>query len=224
VDGIALLHESLDARRSILVEGAQATMLDIDYGTYPYVTSTSTTVGGACVGASFGPMSIGEVIGITKAYTTRVGAGPFPTEDCEEAGERLSRLGEEFGTTTGRKRRCGWYDALVVDYGCRLNGVTQLVIAKLDVLSGFERIKVCVAYEVDGERVESLGELGASHLDKAVPVYEEHDGWNEPIRGFTSLKQLPKATRRYLDRLEELARVPITLIGTGPERKEVVVA
>jgi adenylosuccinate synthase len=212
-DAVRLLHEVLASGRSVLFEGAQGTFLDVDSGTYPYVTSSNTVAGAACTGAGVGPTAIREVVGIAKAYTTRVGAGAFPTEDLGAQGERLRAVGGEFGATTGRPRRCGWFDAALVRQAVRLNGVTRLALTKLDVLTGLERIPVCVRYDGDGFPQD---------LESASPVYEEMPGWTEDISACTSLAQLPAACRRYTDRLEELVGVPIELISVGPGREQTI--
>lgn len=222
-DTTAVIHAALGAGQNVLFEGAQGTMLDLDHGTYPFVTSSSPIAGGVCAGAGIGPHAIDRIIGVTKAYTTRVGAGPFPSEELGEDGIRMRELGQEFGATTGRPRRCGWFDALVVRYSARLNTLTEVFLAKLDtVLSAFETIKICVAYEYEGERYDEL----PSHqtiLHKATPVYEEMPGWNTEIGEARKLSDLPKEARAYVDRLEELVQVPITQISVGPEARETVV-
>lgn len=207
-DAVEVVHGVLDRGGSILFEGAQGTFLDVDHGTYPFVTSSTTVAGGACAGAGVGPTDIDEVIGIVKAYTTRVGAGPFPTEVHGQAGERLRTVGGEFGATTGRPRRCGWFDVPLVRRASRLNGVTRLALTKLDVLSGLERIPVCVRYETDS----TSGEV--------TPVYVDLPGWSQDISGCTALGQLPAACLAYVDRLQELIEVPIELISVGPGREQ----
>lgn len=221
-DTTLLLNTALDAGETVLLEGGQATMLDVDHGTYPFVTSSNATAGGACTGAGIGPRRIERVIGIVKAYTTRVGAGPFPTELHDEWGEWLRQRGAEFGTTTGRPRRTGWYDAPIARYAARVNGITDFVLTKLDTLSGLERVPVCVAYEVDGVRHD---ELPASQSDfhHASPVYEELAGWSADIRGVQRFEDLPRAARDYVLAIEELSGARISVIGTGPGRDEVIV-
>ena len=221
-DTALLLNTALDAGETVLLEGGQATMLDVDHGTYPFVTSSNATAGGACTGSGIGPRRIERVIGIVKAYTTRVGSGPFPTELDDEWGEWLRQRGDEFGTTTGRPRRTGWYDAPIARYAARINGITDFVLTKLDTLSGLERVPVCVAYDVDGVRHD---EVPASQSDfhHATPVYEELPGWSQDIRGATRFEDLPRAARDYVLSIEELSGAPISVIGTGPGRDEVIV-
>ena len=218
VDDVGLtIDRALRAGRSVLFEGAQGTLLDIDHGTYPYVTSSTTLAGGACAGAGIGPTRIDGVIGITKAYTTRVGGGFFPTEDEGAAGQHMGRVGDEFGATTGRRRRCGWLDLVVLRYAVRVNGLTSLAISKLDVLTGLDELRVCVAYRADGRE---LGEFPASPnvLRGCRPVYESFPGWSEPIAGAQALSDLPAAARDYIGRIEEALGVSADFIGVGPER------
>jgi adenylosuccinate synthase len=221
-DTSLLLNEALDAGKYVLFEGGQATMLDVDHGTYPFVTSSSSTSGGAATGAGIGPNRIDRVIGIVKAYTTRVGAGPFPTELFDESGEWLRERGFEFGTTTGRPRRTGWYDSPVARYSARINGVTDFVLTKLDTLTGLERIPVCVAYDVDGVRHD---EVPASQTDfhHAVPIYQEFPGWKEDITGVRCFEDLPKTAQEYVLALEALSGARISAIGVGPGREAIVV-
>jgi adenylosuccinate synthase len=221
-DTSLLLNEALDAGRNVLFEGGQATMLDVDHGTYPFVTSSSATAGGASTGSGIGPGRIERVIGIVKAYTTRVGAGPFPTELHDESGEWLRSRGFEFGTTTGRPRRTGWFDAPIARYSARINGVTDFVMTKLDVLTGLERIPVCVAYEVDGVRVDEVP-VSQSDFHHAVPVYEEFPGWSEDITGARSFEDLPQAAQDYVLAVEAMSGARISVLGVGPGRDEVVV-
>jgi adenylosuccinate synthase len=216
------LNRALDEGRTVVFEGGQATMLDIDHGTYPFVTSSNATAGGACTGSGVGPTRIDRVVGVAKAYVTRVGEGPFPTELTDEVGEGLRRAGGEFGTTTGRPRRTGWYDALVARYATRVNGLTDLVLTKLDVLTGYERIPVCVAYEVDGVKHTEMP-LTQTDFHHAVPVYEELPGWTEDITGARTFEDLPKAAREYVLALEELSGIRISAVGVGPDREEIVV-
>jgi adenylosuccinate synthase len=222
VDTRALLWDALDAGATVLMEGAQATMLDLDHGTYPFVTSSNPTAAGACVGTGIPPTAIGRVIGVSKAYTTRVGSGPFPTELVGDAGEHLLKVGREYGTTTGRQRRCGWFDAVVARYAVRVNGITDLVVTKLDVLSGLATVPICVAYEVDGKRVDTMPTTQTA-FHHATPIYEEMDGWWEDISKARSDADLPANARAYLARLEELCGAPISLVGVGPGRDEVIV-
>ena len=220
-DTARVLNEALEAGKVVLFEGAQAHHLDIDHGTYPYVTSSNPTAGGACTGSGVGPTRIDRVIGIAKAYTTRVGEGPFPTELLDAQGDRLRAAGGEFGTTTGRPRRCGWFDALVVEQAVTYNGVTDLFLTKLDILTGWEKIPVCVAYEVDGERVPHQPVL-VDAFAKAKPVYEYLDGWTEDISGARSFDELPATCQAYVRRLEELCRCRISGIGVGQGREQVI--
>ncbi len=216
------LSQALDAGKTLLFEAGQATMLDVDHGTYPFVTSSSATSGGAATGSGVAPNRFDRVIGVVKAYTTRVGAGPFPTELLDESGEFLRQNGFEFGTTTGRPRRCGWYDAPIARYAARINGITDFVLTKLDVLTGLEQIPVCVAYEVDGVRMD---EVPASQSDfhHAVPVYEYLPGWSEDITGARSFSELPQAAQDYVVSLEKISGSRISAIGVGPGRDAIVV-
>ena len=222
-DTSVLLNEALDAGKTVLFEGAQGTMLDVDHGTYPYVTSSNTVAGAACTGCGVGPTKIVRVIGITKAYTTRVGEGPFPSELTEgDVAEMLQSRGQEFGATTGRPRRCGWFDAVVVRQAARLNGLTELALMKLDVLDTLETISICVGYKDEqGNGSEtiphSLGMYGG-----LTPVYEDMPGWNTPINGITDYGKMPQATRDYIDRICELVGVPVKLVSTGPRREETI--
>jgi adenylosuccinate synthase len=218
-DTTALLHEALAAGRHVMLEGAQGTMLDLDKGTYPFVTSSNPVAGYALASAGIGPKHVERVVGIVKAYVTRVGAGPFPTEDLGEAGERLGVRGQEFGTVTGRKRRCGWFDAVVLRYAARVNGLTDLFITKLDVLSGFEHVRVCTGYRVDGQTFEDLP-AHQSLFHRAEPVFEHLDGWMEEIDGARTFEDLPKAARGYVRRLEELVGVPVSVVSVGPAREQ----
>jgi len=221
-DTALILNDALDAEKIVLFEGGQATMLDVDHGTYPFVTSSNSTSGGAATGSGIGPNRIDRVIGIVKAYTTRVGAGPFPTELHGDDGEWLRQKGFEFGTTTGRPRRTGWYDAPIARYSARINGVTDFVMTKLDVLSGLEKIPVCVAYDVDGARVD---EVPASQSDfhHAVPIYEEFDGWQEDITGAREFSDLPQKAQDYVLAIEAISGARISAIGVGPGREAIVV-
>ncbi|MBU6242693.1 MAG: adenylosuccinate synthase [Acidobacteria bacterium] len=217
-----LLNEALVAGKNVLLEGSQGTLLDVDHGTYPFVTSSNPTAGGACTGSGIGPTRISRVIGIVKAYTTRVGSGPFPTELFDEDGEKLRSIGGEVGVTTGRARRCGWYDAPIARYAVRVNGLTDFFLTKLDVLTGWEKIPVCVAYEVDGKRV---AELPASQSDfhHAKPIYEYLPGWSENISKARSFEELPANARAYVKYLEEISGAPMSAIGVGPGRDETIV-
>ena len=220
-DTVLVLGEALDAGKNVLLEGGQATLLDVDHGTYPFVTSSNPTAGGACTGSGIPPTRIDRVIAVVKAYATRVGSGPFPTELLDGDGERLRTDGAEFGTTTGRPRRCGWYDAVVARYAARVNGVTDFVLTKLDVLTGWERIPVCVGYDVGGTRHDEMP-MTQTDFHHATPVYEHLDGWDEDISGARSLSDLPKAAQAYVAALEEMSGAPISAIGVGPERDQTV--
>ncbi len=212
-----ILNRALDAGKIVLFEGGQATMLDVDHGTYPFVTSSNATAGGVCTGSGVGPTRIDRVIGVVKAYATRVGEGPFPTELLDEMGEFLRATGGEFGVTTGRPRRCGWYDAVVARYSSRINGLTDFVLTKLDVLTGLEKIPVCVAYEVDGVRHEEMP-ADQSDFHHATPVLVEYDGWTEDITQARTFEDLPVNAQRYVLALEELSGTRISAIGVGPGR------
>ncbi|UNX54595.1 adenylosuccinate synthase [Georgenia sp. TF02-10] len=221
-DTALLLNQALDAGKTLLFEAGQATMLDVDHGTYPFVTSSSATAGGACTGSGVGPTRIDRVVGVTKAYTTRVGEGPFPTELLGEEGTFLREAGGEYGVTTGRPRRTGWYDAVVARYASRVNGLTDLVMTKLDVLTGLEKVPVCVAYDVDGVRhTEMPPDQSAFH--HATPVYEELDGWTEDITGARSFGELPPAAQRYVLAVEEMSGCRISAIGVGADRSATIV-
>jgi adenylosuccinate synthase len=212
-----LLSTALDQGKTVLLEGGQATLLDVDHGTYPFVTSSNPTAGGACTGSGIPPTRVDRVVAVVKAYTTRVGAGPFPTELLDADGDRLRDEGAEFGTTTGRPRRCGWYDAVVARYAARVNGVTDFVLTKLDVLTGWERIPVCVAYEVDGTRQDEMP-MTQTEFHHAKPVYEFLDGWDEDITGARTLADLPKTAQAYVQALEEMSGAPMSAIGVGAGR------
>ncbi len=221
-DTSLVLNQALDAGKTVLFEGGQATMLDVDHGTYPFVTSSNATAGGACTGSGVGPTKIDSVIGIVKAYTTRVGEGPFPTELEDEWGERLRDVGHEFGTTTGRPRRCGWYDAVIARYSARINGLTDLVLTKLDVLTGIKEIPVCVAYDVGGKRVDELPQDQADFA-AAVPIYETFPGWDEDISAAREFSDLPQNAQDYVIALEKISGCRISSIGVGPARDEIIV-
>jgi adenylosuccinate synthase len=222
VDTSLLLNDALGRGEVVLLEGSQGTLLDVDHGTYPFVTSSNPTAGGASTGSGIGPTKITRVIGIVKAYTTRVGSGPFPTELFDEDGEKLRSIGGEFGTTTGRSRRTGWYDALIARYAVRINGLTDFFLTKLDVLTGWEKIPVCVAYEIDGKRVEELP-ASQSEFHRAKPIYEYLSGWGEDISQAQSMKDLPENARAYVKFLEEVSGAPMSAIGVGPGRDQTVV-
>ncbi len=216
------LYEANRSGKNLLFEGAQGALLDIDHGTYPFVTSSNCVSGAAAAGAGIGPHHLHYILGITKAYTTRVGGGPFPTELVDGVGELLRQRGQEFGATTGRPRRTGWFDAAALKRSIQLNGVSGLCITKLDVLDGVEAVKICVGYEVEG-RMSDILPVGAEELERCVPVYEELPGWQESTVGVKSYERLPKAARAYLQRIEELCAVPVDLISTGPDREETIV-
>ena len=218
-DTSLLLNQALDNGQTVLLEGGQATLLDVDHGTYPFVTSSSATAGGACTGSGIPPMRIDKVIAVIKAYTTRVGEGPFPTELLDEDGEQLRSVGHEYGTTTGRPRRCGWYDAVIARYAARVNGVTDFVLTKLDVLAGWEKIPVCVAYEVDGVRYDEMP-MTQTAFHHATPVYEYFDGWTEDISAARTFEDLPKNAQLYVRALEELSGAPFSSVGVGPDREQ----
>ncbi|CAB4668477.1 unannotated protein [freshwater metagenome] len=217
-----LLNKALEAGKTVLLEGSQGTLLDVDHGTYPFVTSSNPTAGGACTGSGIGPTKITTVIGIIKAYTTRVGSGPFPTELFDEDGEKLRTIGGEVGVTTGRPRRCGWYDAPIARYAVRVNGLTDFFLTKLDVLTGWEKIPVCVAYEIDGKRVEELPS-SQSDFHHAIPIYEYLPGWKEDITGAKTLADLPKNAQDYVKFLENISGAPMSAIGVGPGRTQTIV-
>jgi len=216
-DTALVLNDALDAGKIVLLEGGQGTLLDVDHGTYPFVTSSNPTAGGACTGSGIGPTRVTRVIGILKAYTTRVGSGPFPTELLDEWGERLRSVGGEVGVTTGRPRRCGWFDAPIARYATRVNGLTDIFLTKLDVLTGIERIPVCVAYDIEGQRVTELP-MTQTDFHHARPVYEELPGWTEDISGARSIEDLPPNAQAYVRYLEELSGAPISAIGVGQDR------
>ncbi len=216
-DTSLVLDRALDAGKVVLLEGGQGTLLDVDHGTYPFVTSSNPTTGGACTGSGIGPTRITRAVGILKAYTTRVGSGPFPTELFDADGERLQRVGGEIGVTTGRSRRCGWFDAPIARYAARVNGLTDFFLTKLDVLSEWERIPVCVAYDIDGERHDELPTT-QSEFHHATPVYEYLPGWQCDISGARELAHLPSNARAYVDYLESVSGAPISAIGVGPDR------
>jgi adenylosuccinate synthase len=216
------LAQALEAGQTVLLEGAQATLLDVDHGTYPFVTSSNPTAGGACVGSGIPPTRITQVIGIIKAYTTRVGAGPFPTELFDDNGAHLRRVGVEYGTTTGRERRCGWFDALVGRYSVRVNGITDMVVTKLDVMSGMEKVPICVAYDVDGVRYDDIP-MTQTAFHHAKPVYEELDGWDEDITKVREFAELPPNAQRYIERVEQLCGARVSVVGVGPGREENII-
>ena len=216
-----VLNEQRKAGKRILFEGAQGALLDIDFGTYPFVTSSNVIAGQAATGVGIGPGSVDYVLGIVKAYTTRVGEGPFPTELEDADGQRLGERGHEFGTTTGRKRRCGWFDAALVRQTCAVSGVTGISLTKLDVLDGFETLKICVGYDLDGTRMDYLP-TAADEQARCVPIYEEMDGWSESTEGARSWADLPAAAIKYVRRVEELIQCPVALLSTSPERDDTI--
>ena len=216
------LHKALEAGKTVLLEGGQGTLLDVDHGTYPFVTSSSPIAGGATIGSGIGPTKIDSVIGILKAYTTRVGAGPFPTELFDQWGEFLREKGFEFGTTTGRERRCGWFDAPVAKFATRINGLTDIFLTKLDVLTGIKEIPVCVAYDVDGVRMDEIP-VSQSDFHHAKPIYETYPGWDEDITGAKKFEDLPKNAQDYVLALEKLSGTRISAIGVGPDRNATIV-
>ncbi len=218
----ALLYKLRQQGENIMFEGAQGTLLDIDQGTYPYVTSSNTTAGGACTGSGVGPKDLDYILGITKAYTTRVGAGPFPTELFDEIGQYLGEKGHEFGATTGRSRRCGWFDGVSLRRAAQVNSISGMCITKLDVLDGLETLKICTGYQCDGEFKE-LPPIGADAYGKCEPIYEEMPGWKESTVGLRNYDDLPANARAYLKRLEEVVGIPVDIISTGPERDETII-
>jgi len=220
-DTIPMLHAAMLRGESILFEGAQGTMLDIDYGTYPFVTSSSATSGGACTGSGVPPHRIDRVLGVIKAYSTRVGEGPFPTELTEDTGERLRRAGNEFGSTTGRPRRCGWFDAVVARYSAMVNGIDVWSVTKLDVLDEMETIRICVAYELDGRKIDHIPS-NVRELQRCRPVYEAMPGWRCSTKQVTEWNELPPAAQRYLQRLEEITGVKIGILSVGPKRESTI--
>ena len=212
-----MVWKALEDNKRVLLEGAQGTLLDIDHGTYPYVTSSSTVSGGACTGLGLNPKDIGEITGIVKAYCTRVGNGPFPTEDFTDYGKTMGEVGKEFGAVTGRKRRCGWFDAVAVRYASRLNGCDKLALMKLDVLDGFDKIKVCVAYNYNGERIDYM----PSNMDNVEAIYEEINGWDSVV-GIRKYEDLPINAKKYIEKIEEITNVKVGIISTSPERDDTI--
>jgi len=214
------INQCLREDKKVLAEGAQAMMLDIDFGTYPFVTSSNTITAGVCTGLGVAPSTIGKVMGITKAYCTRVGAGPFPTECFDEVGSRLCELGHEYGATTGRPRRCGWLDITALRYACMINGVTELYVTKPDVMNDFDTVKMCTAYDIDGQRTEEIPfEYNTANI---VPVLTPYEGWKQSLEGITAYDQLPERLRTYLAAVEERTGVPIAAVSISPDRKDVV--
>lgn len=222
IDTTFTINKYLDDNKNVLFEGAQGAMLDIDQGTYPYVTSSSTTAGGVCVGAGIGPGRLDEVIGIAKAYTTRVGSGPFPSEIEGRIGDHMREKGHEYGTTTGRPRRCGWMDTMVLKYSVMLNYPDSIALTKLDILSGLEKIKICHAYKYEGKTYDNLP-CHQTILHRCKPLYIEMDGWKEDITSIKSFEALPAAAKKYIEKIEELLNVPISMISVGPERSQIII-
>ena len=220
IDSEEYIHQTLKSGESILAEGAQGSLLDIDFGTYPFVTSSNTTAAGACTGLGVAPGKIGDVFGIFKAYTTRVGSGPFPTELFDEDGETMSRIGQEFGATTGRPRRCGWLDLVALKYACQVNGVTQLMMMKGDVLSGFKTLKVCTSYKYKGEEITHLPYN--IEPENVQPIYTEFKGWKEDLTEMSDASQFPKELNGYIDFLEKELEIPIKIVSVGPDRKQTI--
>ncbi len=220
-DTVTLIHDALDAGKQVMLEGAQATFLDLDHGTYPYVTSSNPTAGGACVGSGIGPREITRVVGIAKAYVTRVGAGPFPSEVNGAIADQLVERGHEYGTNTGRRRRPGWLDLVMLRHAVRLNSVSEIALTKLDVLSSLSALRLCVAYEADGERLDKVP-YHQSVLHRVRPIYEELAGWSEDLTGVTSVERLPRAAREYIARIEQAVGVPVTFAAVGPDRDQYV--
>ena len=220
IDSEEYLFQAMKNGQPILAEGAQGSLLDIDFGTYPFVTSSTTTAAGACTGLGIAPRSIGEVFGIFKAYTTRVGSGPFPTELFNDYGATMSRVGQEFGATTGRPRRCGWLDLVALKYSCQINGVTQLMMMKADVLSGFDTIEICTAYEHNGEEISHFPFDIAPEFVK--PIYKKFKGWKEDLTGMTTMTDLPQELLAYIDFIEKELDIPITIVSVGPDRKQTI--
>ena len=217
-----LLEEMFRDGKNVLFEGAQGTLLDLDHGTYPFVTSSNTVIGGVCSGAGIGPRHLHEVIGISKAYTTRVGSGPFPTELTGPAGEKLRQDGDEYGATTGRPRRCGWFDAVAVRHAVRLNGLTGIALTKLDVLTGLPKIRVCTAYQAGAKLLRHFP-ASLKVMESLEPVWEEFEGWQEPVSGARSVADLPANARRYMERLEELVETEIVIASIGPDRDQTII-
>jgi adenylosuccinate synthase len=219
IDSESFFMKSM-ANKSILAEGAQGSLLDIDFGTYPYVTSSNTTAAGACTGLGIAPNSVGDVFGIFKAYTTRVGSGPFPTELFDDYGSRMSKVGNEFGATTGRPRRCGWLDLVALKYACKINGVTKLMMMKTDVLTGFDKVLVCTGYRYRGSIIHHLPfDLSDTSLE---PIYSQFKGWSENLQKMNNVKQLPENLNKYISFLEDELEIPVVIVSVGPDRKETI--
>jgi adenylosuccinate synthase len=216
-----LVQSALARGEHVLLEGAQGTLLDLDHGSYPFVTSSNPVAGGACTGGGIGPLQVDEVIGVMKAYSTRVGSGPYPTELLDGIGRGIAERGNEYGTVTGRPRRVGWFDAVPLRYAVAVNSVSSIMLNKLDILSGIDPLRICVGYEIDGRRIDSWPSSGAA-LARATPIYDEYAGWSEPLTGVRSLSDLPENARRYVAALEGHAEVPIVLLSVGPERTQTI--
>jgi len=220
-DTIDLVHNTLEAGENVLFEGAQATFLDLDHGTYPFVTSSNPTAGGACAGAGVGPRHLERIVGIAKAYTTRVGSGPFPAELFDDVADHFVNVGHEYGTNTGRRRRTGWFDSVMVRHAARLNSLTEIALTKLDIMDTLETVKICVAYDIDGQRIEKMP-YHQTDFHKATPIYEEFPGWQTDISQITDPNDLPKEAQEYVKAIEKFCGVPVSLIGVGPGRKQYV--
>ncbi|MFV0304230.1 MAG: adenylosuccinate synthase [Moheibacter sp.] len=223
IDAVVEVNDAIDDGKNVLFEGAQALMLDIDYGTYPFVTSSSPSTGGVCVGAGVPPTKLKNLIGVSKAYCTRVGNGPFPTELEDEIGEQIGKVGHEFGASTGRPRRCGWLDLVSLKHACRINGITHLVITKLDVLSGFDSLKVCTAYETEDGQIIDYFTASTTKLEQYKPVYKELPGWEEDICGINSFDKLPKTAQSYIQFIEKYLNIEIYLVSVGPDRSQNII-
>jgi len=221
IDTTSLVSEALDNNKKVMFEGAQGTMLDIDHGTYPYVTSSSTIAGGVCVGAGIGPSRLDEILGVVKAYTTRVGSGPFPTEDISKIGDYLREKGYEYGTTTGRPRRCGWLDAVILKYSIMINSIDSIALTKLDILSGLKKVKICTGYKYDGKVYDHMP-CHQTVLHKCTPVYEEYRGWSEDISGIKNFEDLPRQARNYIKNIEKIAKVAVSMVSVGAERSKII--
>jgi adenylosuccinate synthase len=220
-DTSVVLNEAIDQGKRVLFEGAQGVMLDIDQGTYPFVTSSNPVAGGVCIGSGVGPTKIHQVIGVAKSYTTRVGDGPFPTELFNEIGDQIREVGREYGTTTGRPRRVGWFDSVVVRHARRVSGITGLSLNSLDVLTGLDTVKICVAYEYEGKRIENYP-ANLELLKKCKPIYEELPGWKHDITGVRSYADLPEETKRYVERISQLTGIPLAIFSVGPDRDQTI--
>jgi adenylosuccinate synthase len=217
-----LINNLIDKNKKVLFEGAQGTLLDIDHGTYPYVTSSNTISGGVCLGLGIGPKNVGNVIGIAKAYITRVGAGPLPTELKDEVGKQIQDIGKEFGATTGRARRCGWFDALIGKYAVMVNGLDTIALTKLDVLSGLEKIKICISYKHKNKIIKDFSS-NVEILENCEPIYEEMPGWKEKLDNINKFNDLPENAKKYIKRIEELMEIPVCIVSIGPERNQTLV-